>query len=77
MDLWQYNEIRKLKARIDDLTIIIFIFLAYELGGIWPALIVLGLDMVTRIFIKNKKNKKNLGVISSALGLSESYSQRG
>lgn len=77
MDLWQYNEIRKLKARIDDLTIIIFIFLAYELGGFWPALIVLGLDMVMRIFTKNKKNKINLGVISSAPELSESYRQRG
>lgn len=77
MDLWQYNEIRKLKARIDDLTIIIFIFLAYELGGFWPALIVLCLDLVMRNFGKQKKNKKNLGVISSATGIAESYSQRG
>jgi hypothetical protein len=68
MDLWQYNETRKVKRRIDDLTSVLFAFIAYEVGGLFTLFIYLLLEMVTRIITFYKEKKKKLGVVTSSSG---------
>lgn len=61
MDLWQLNQMRIIKRRVDDLTFVVFSFIAYEVGGIYAMGVFIILEMVTRI-IKKEKKKKVLSV---------------
>lgn len=73
MDRWQYNQTRLLKRRIDDLTTVIFAFIAYEFGGLITATIFLLLEVATRIYQAYKEKKKFLGANDSDPGEAVSY----
>ncbi len=58
MDLWQLNQMKVIKRRIDDLTTILFCFIAYEVGGFVVLGVYLFFELSMRIY-KNACNKKN------------------
>lgn len=57
MDLWQYNQTKIIKRRVDDLTFVVFSFIAYEVGGIYAMVVFIILEVVMRIIKKEKKKK--------------------
>jgi hypothetical protein len=66
MDLWQLNQMRIIKRRVDDLTSIIFMFIAYEVGGILVVGVYLFFELAMRIYENSKRKNKKIRVNSSA-----------
>lgn len=66
MDLWQLNQMRIIKRRIDDLTSIVFCFIAYEVGGLLVAGVYLLFEVSMRIFKFSRRKNKKIRVNSPA-----------
>lgn len=66
MDLWQLNQMRIIKRRIDDLTSIFFCFIAYEVGGLLVAGVYLLFELTMRIYKYSQRKNKKIRVNSPA-----------